>query len=191
MEEREIRLIKRAQDGDPAAFEALVIMYDRQVLRLAYRLVNNLEDARDIYQDVFLLVYRKLSSFRFESEFYTWLYRIVVNQCINFRKWRRRRQAAALTEPDTASSFSARRFDSGEPNPEDGVIHREAGAKIQLALTHLSEKQRAVFVLRHFHDMKLQDIARSMGCADGTVKNYLFRATQKMQELLRDYQRAE
>lgn len=189
MEEREIRLIKRAQEGDAAAFEALVIMYDREVLKLAYRMVNNLEDARDIYQDVFLLVYRKLSSFRFESEFYTWLYRIVVNHSINFRKWRRRRQMASLDESETNSSGMPGTMKSTPQSPEDGIVNRELGDRIQQALTHLSEKQRAVFVLRHFHDQKLQDIAQSLGCAEGTVKNYLFRATQKMQELLRDYQR--
>jgi len=190
MEEREIRLIKRAQDGDAAAFDALVIMYDQEVLKLAYRMVNNLEDARDVYQEVFLLVYRKLSSFRFESEFYTWLYRIVVNYCINYRKWRRRRQMATLDENAPEESGAAQWIDSAARSPENGVMNRELGDSIQKALTHLSEKQRAVFVLRHFHDLKLQDIAKSMGCAEGTVKNYLFRATQKMQELLRDFHHA-
>jgi len=190
MEEREIRLIKRAQDGDAAAFDALVMMYDREVLKLAYRMVNNLEDARDVYQEVFLLVYRKLSSFRFESEFYTWLYRIVVNYCINYRKWRRRRQMASFEETAADGKPTTQWTDSAVHNPENGVVNRELGDSIQQALTHLSEKQRAVFVLRHFHDQKLQDIAKSMGCAEGTVKNYLFRATQKMQELLRDYHHA-
>jgi len=189
MDERETRLIQRAQQGDAAAFDALVVMYDREVLKLAYRLVNNLEDARDVYQDVFLLVYRKLPGFRFESEFYTWLYRIVVNQAINFRKWRRRRQMASLDAPAPGETSLAERMHSAQRSPEDGVTDRELGDHIQQALTQLSEKQRAVFVLRHFHDQKLQDIARSMGCAEGTVKNYLFRATQKMQALLREYQR--
>lgn len=186
MEEREIRLIKRAQEGDAAAFEALVFIYDREVLKLAHRMVNNLEDARDIYQDVFLLVYRKLRGFRFESEFYTWLYRIVVNQCINFRKWRRRRQMAPLDEHEMQPAGLA--MNGAAHNPEDSIMSRETGDRIQQALACLSERQRAVFVLRHFHDQKLQDIARSLGCAEGTVKNYLFRATQKMRKLLRDYQ---
>jgi RNA polymerase sigma-70 factor (ECF subfamily) len=189
MEEREIRLIERAQDGDAAAFEALVVMYDREVLKLAHRMVNNLEDARDVYQEVFLLVYRKLSSFRFESEFYTWLYRIVVNYCINFRKWRKRRQMASFDESAAGENPAPQWMGDAMPGPENGVMNRELRDTIQQALTHLSEKQRAVFVLRHFHDQKLQDIARSLGCAEGTVKNYLVRATQKMQELLRDYHR--
>lgn len=190
MEEREMRLIKRAQEGDAAAFEALVLMYDRDVLKLAFRMVNNLEDARDIYQDVFLLVYRKLSSFRFESEFYTWLYRIVINQCINFRKWRRRRKMAPLDMQEAPVGGSPETVAAVGRNPEDSILDREAGDLIEQALSQLSEKQRAVFVLRHFHDQKLQDIAHSLGCAEGTVKNYLFRATQKMQDLLRDYQQA-
>ncbi|MDZ7343905.1 MAG: sigma-70 family RNA polymerase sigma factor [candidate division KSB1 bacterium] len=84
-------MIRRAQEGDGTAFEALVQMHDRQVLKLAVQMLNHLEDAQDVYQKIFIKVFCNLPSFRFESEFSTWLYRIVINQCINYRQWRSRR----------------------------------------------------------------------------------------------------
>ncbi|MDZ7359166.1 MAG: hypothetical protein ONB46_00355 [candidate division KSB1 bacterium] len=83
MDERETRLIRRAQEGDSAAFEALVQLHDRRVLQLARQMLNKLEDAPDVYQDIFIKVFRCLPVFRFESEFSTCLYRIVINQCLS------------------------------------------------------------------------------------------------------------
>lgn len=188
MDEREIRLIKRAQEGDGAAFEALVQMHDRQVLKLARQMLNNLEDAQDVYQEIFIKVFRSLPSFRFESGFATWLYRIVINQCLNYRQWRSRRRFLSFDSPheDTETGANYLPPDKG-PDPEKAALNQELRREIALAMESLSDKQRAVFVLRHFHDQKLQDIAKTLGCAEGTVKNYLFRATQRMQEKLREY----
>ncbi|MGH7597213.1 MAG: RNA polymerase sigma factor [bacterium] len=191
MEEREIRLIRRAQEGDGAAFEALVQIHDRQVLKLARQMLNNLEDAQDVYQEIFIKVFRSLPSFRFESEFSTWLYRIVVNQCINYRQWRSRRRFLSFDTHNTDEEKpSAYLPPDRNPDPEKAALNQELGREIALAMESLSEKQRAVFVLRHFHGQKLQEIAKSLGCAEGTVKNYLFRATQHMQQKLREYRQA-
>jgi len=191
MDERETRLIRRAQEGDGAAFEALVQMHDRQVLKLARQMLNNLEDAQDVYQDIFIKVFRKLPSFRFESEFSTWLYRIVINQCLNYRQWRRRRRFLSFDSPkDDEENPTGYLPKDNTPDPEKAALSMELGREIALAMESLSDKQRAVFVLRHFHDQKLQDIAKTLGCAEGTVKNYLFRATQQMQKKLREYRQA-
>lgn len=188
MDEREIRLIKRAQEGDGAAFEALVQLHDRQVLKLARQMLNNVEDAQDVYQEIFLKVFRSLPSFRFESEFATWLYRIVINQCINYRQWRNRRRFLSFDSPHEEEESGASYLPPDKsPDPEKAALNQELRREIALAMESLSDKQRAVFVLRHFHDQKLQDIAKTLGCAEGTVKNYLFRATQRMQEKLREY----
>jgi RNA polymerase sigma-70 factor (ECF subfamily) len=191
MDEREIRLIRRAQAGDGAAFEALVQRHDRQVLRLARQMLNNLEDAQDVYQDIFIKVFRSLPAFRFESEFSTWLFRIVVNQCINYRQWRSRRRFLSFDahndDEENATNYLPK---DNNPDPERETLSKELSREIALAMASLSDKQRAVFALRHFHDLKLQDIAKTLGCAEGTVKNYLFRATQHMQEKLREYQHA-
>jgi RNA polymerase sigma-70 factor (ECF subfamily) len=191
MEEREIRLVRRAQEGDGAAFEALVQMYDRQVLKLARQMLNNLEDAQDVYQEIFIKVFRKLPSFRFESELSTWLYRIVINQCLNYRQWRSRRRFLSFDVPsDDESAHSTPHPADKNPDPEKDILNQELGREIALAMESLSDRQRAVFVLRHFHGQKLQDIAKTLGCAEGTVKNYLFRATQHLQEKLREYRQA-
>jgi len=191
MDERETRLIRRAQEGDGAAFEALVQMHDRQVLKLARQILNNLEDAQDVYQDIFIKVFRSLPSFRYESEFSTWLYRIVINQCLNYRQWRSRRRFLSFDssreDEDNPSDHWPK---DNNPDPEKAALSMELGREIALAMESLSDKQRAVFVLRHFHDQKLQDIAKTLGCAEGTVKNYLFRATQQMQKKLREYRQA-
>jgi len=190
MDERETRLIRRAQEGDGAAFEALVQRHDRQVLKLARQMLNNLEDAQDAYQDIFIKVFRSLPAFRFESEFSTWLFRIVINQCINYRQWRSRRRFLSFDAPREGEENPNGCYlpKDKNPDPERNALNKELSREIALAIESLSDKQRAVFVLRHFQDLKLQDIAKTLGCAEGTVKNYLFRATQHMQEKLREYQ---
>lgn len=188
MDERENRLIRRAQEGDGTAFEALVQMHDRHVLKLAVQMLNHLEDAQDVYQEIFIKVFRKLPSFRFESEFSTWLYRIVINQCINYRQWRSRRRFLSFDAPREGEDVHTASTPTDQsPDPEKQLLDSELSREIALAMESLSDRQRAVFVLRHFHGQKLQDIAKTIGCAEGTVKNYLFRATQHMQEKLRAY----
>ncbi|MDZ7291629.1 MAG: RNA polymerase sigma factor [candidate division KSB1 bacterium] len=191
MDEREKRLIRRAQEGDGAAFEALVHQHDRQVLKLARHMLNNLEDAQDVYQEIFIKVFHSLPSFRFESAFSTWLYRLAINQCINFRQRRSRRRLLSFdVHGNDEEKYPACLPQDKNPDPEAETLNQELGREIALALETLSDKQRAVFVLRHFHGRKLQDIAKTLGCAEGTVKNYLFRATQRMQEKLREYRQA-
>ena len=191
MYERENRLIRQAQQGSAGAFAQLVAMHDRRVLQLAYQLLNSERDAEDIYQDIFLQVFRKLSSFRFESEFSTWLHRIVVNHCINFRKKRQRRRHQPLqTAHGEEQDYAVEPEDHGQ-DPERMVLNQELGERIRAALDDLSEQQRAVFVLRHFHGHKVREIAGILSCAEGTVKNYLFRATHHLQKKLQAYHEDE
>ena len=192
MDEREKRLIRQAQQGNTAAFAQLVALHDRRVLKLAYQLLNSPQDAEDVYQEVFMQVFRKLSSFRFESEFSTWLYRIVVNYCINYRRWRGRRRFYSLDVPAREDEEPlSYQVEDDSRTPEEAILNQELGQKITAAIAGLSDKQRAVFVLRHFHGHKLQEIAAILDCAEGTVKNYLFRATQHLQGKLRAYHEDE
>jgi RNA polymerase sigma-70 factor (ECF subfamily) len=192
MDERENRLIRQAQQGSTSAFAQVVAMHDRRVLQLACQLLSSERDAEDVYQDIFLQVFRKLSSFRFESEFSTWLHRIVVNHCINFRKKRERRRYQSLDAPhgDEESEVLPQPEDPGQ-DPERALLNRELGERITAALDSLSGQQRAVFVLRHFHGHKVREIAEILSCAEGTVKNYLFRATQQLQRKLQAYHEDE
>jgi len=190
MSHDEKALIKEAQRGNILAFESLVKNYDRPVLQLAYNMVNNTQDAEDIYQEVLVRVYKNLHRFEFKSEFSTWLYRVVVNYCINFNKKRRRLKAYSIDKEFQNGDESWKKtLKSEEQNPEESFLNVELSREIETALQQLSPKQKTVFILRHYHGHKLKKIAEILKCSEGTVKNYLFRATQKMQRQLKEYSR--
>ena len=183
-------LIKEAQRGNVLAFESLVKNYDRHVLQLAYNMVSNTQDAEDIYQEVLVRVYKNLHRFEFKSEFSTWLYRVVVNYCINFQKKSRRLKAYSIdNEFQDGDESWQKTIKSDAQNPEQSFLNVELSGEIETALQQLSPKQKTVFVLRHYHGHKLKEIAGILKCSEGTIKNYLFRATQKMQRLLKEYSR--
>jgi len=188
MDREEQALIKEAQRGNVWAFESLIKKYDRRVMQLAYSLVNNSSDAEDIYQEVFIRVYKNLYRFRFKSEFSTWLYRIVVNYCINFRKRKSRTRfySIDMEKEDSIENWKiSLKYENNDP--EDIVLNKELSNQINMALDRLSAQQKTVFILRHYQGHKLKEIAKIMKCTEGTIKNYLFRATQKMQTFLKDY----
>lgn len=188
MDKNEERLIRKAQRGNLNAFESLVSMYDVRVMRLIYNMLNHTEDARDVYQDVFIKVYKSINKFRFQSEFYTWLYRIVVNTCINFRKKRSKRMNDLIDDYNENVDNNWNTLTNGNTlNPEENLLNKELDIAIQNSLELLSNKQKTVFILRHYHGHKLSEIAEILNCSEGTVKNYLFRAVQKMKKQLRDY----
>ncbi len=182
MTDPKLQIIYRAQCGDVRAFETLIFQHDAQIMQLIYNMVHSPEDARDLYQDVFMKAYQNIRKFRADSSFETWLYRIAVNTCLNFRKARTRRQYTLLDE--TAHS-------SQQGRPEQDMIRTEISDRIKAAINQLSPKQRAVFVLRHYHDRKLSEIADMLNCTEGTVKNYLFRATQRLRTELHDLKEDE
>jgi RNA polymerase sigma-70 factor (ECF subfamily) len=180
-------LIREAQAGNREAFEALVHRYDQEVLRLAVHLLRRPEDARDIYQEAFLKVYKNLNRFRFECSFYTWLYRIVTNVC--FDHLRRRSSRPEDQAPDPATSegenlpvdfFDRQQERRAEADPERRLMGKEIGLHIDRALERLSSRERMVFELKHHHGLKLRAIGEILGTSEETVKNSLFRATQKL-----------
>ncbi|MFQ5638555.1 MAG: RNA polymerase sigma factor [bacterium] len=180
--------MRKAQTGSIVAFEALVKKYDKQVLSLAYSLVNHTQDAEDVFQEVFVRVYKNLPMFKFRSQFSTWLYRVVVNYCINHnRRTKRHKQYSLNGSSEDQSDFWTMTLKGHEIDPEDAILNAELSYEINAALQQLSEQQKTVFVLRHYHGHKLREIAQIMRCSEGTVKNYLFRATRKLQKLLYAY----
>jgi RNA polymerase sigma-70 factor, ECF subfamily len=184
MAEPEAILIEKAQRGNIQAFEQLIYQFDAKVMGLIYSMVNNMEDARDIYQDVFVKVFGAIKKFRQDSKFETWLYRIVVNTCINFRRAQSRRRFDEFNETD--ENHISGPSGAGQRSPDKDVINSELNERIHQAIAQLSPKQRTVFVLRHYQEYKLTEIAAILECSEGTVKNYLFRATQKLKLQLRD-----
>jgi len=184
-------LVSEAQGGNRAAFEELVRKYDRDVLRLALNLMKRPEDARDVYQEAFLKVYRNLHRFRFECSFYTWLYRIVTNVCLDHL---RRRQARP---EDQAPEIHPNRMEEGPRDffdyqkehrptldPERTLIGKEIQSRISRAMERLSPRERVVFEMKHYQGLKLRAIGDALGTTEETVKNSLFRATRKLRNEL-------
>ena len=185
-------LIERAQAGDRSAFELLVQRYDRQVLRLALNVLGGAEDARDVYQEAFLKIYRNLHSFRFECAFYTWVYRIVTNICLDHLRRRRSHpeeqppvlRPVSFEERHDCDFFDRQQGTGTHSDPEREVLGHEIGRKVEAALQALSPRERLVFEMRHYQGMKLRDIGEALGTTEETAKNSLFRATRKLRAQL-------
>jgi len=182
-------LVRKAQAGDRLAFEALVRRFDREVLRLAMNLVHRPEDARDIYQESFLRVYKNLHRFRFECSFYTWLYRIVTNVALDHLRRRTSRREDQAPVPEDAEGGTRDFFDRqpeqrAGANPERNLLGQELGEQIASALNRLSPRERMVFEMKHYQGLKLRAIGDMLGTSEETVKNSLFRATRKLRASL-------
>lgn len=180
-------LVAEAQAGNTAAFEALVHRYDRDVLRLALNLMKRPEDARDVYQEAFLKVYRNLHRFRFECSFYTWLYRIVTNVCLDHLRRRQARPEDQAPEShaghleETGNDFFERQREQRPSlDPERRFVAKEIQAQINCAMQRLSPRERIVFEMKHYQGLKLRAIGDALGTTEETVKNSLFRATRKL-----------
>lgn len=182
----DIELIRQAQSGDLSAFEQLVRRYDRRVLTIAASYVQSSDDAKDIYQEVFLRVYRALPKFELRSEFSTWLYRIATNVCLSHRSRARRHRHVSLEGESDEESDNPHQGRSNEPSTAPDVGRREIASRVREALSELSPRQRLVFTMRHYEGYKLREIAEMMEVAEGSVKKYLFEATGKMRDQLGD-----
>jgi RNA polymerase sigma-70 factor (ECF subfamily) len=183
-------LIRAAQQGDRAAFEELVRQYDQPVLRLALHLTGSEHEAKDIYQEAFLKAYRNLGSFRFECSFYTWMYRIVSNLCMDYlrRKQVRKEDSGVRvnSEGEETDLLEQLPDERAGASPEQDLLSRELGQRIAKALTKLSPRERMVFEMKHYQGLKLRTIGEALNTTEDTAKNTLFRATQKLRSALGD-----
>jgi RNA polymerase sigma-70 factor (ECF subfamily) len=183
-------LIREAQRGNRAAFEELVRHYDQAVLRLALHLTGAEHDAQDVYQDAFLKAYKNIGSFRFECSFYTWIYRIVTNLCLDhLRKKTVRKEDAPVAKDGNGGEYDLLdQVADGRAgaNPERDLMRRQLGARISGALEKLTPRERMVFELRHYHGLKLRTVGEILHTTEETAKNTLFRATQKLRGQLAD-----
>ncbi len=181
-------LIREAQRGNRAAFEELVRQYDQPVLRLALNLTRSEQDAQDIFQEAFLKAYRNLGSFRFECSFYTWVYRIVTNLCLDhLRKKQVRKEEAPVAVDKQGVEYDRLDRQADEragSNPERDLMRRELGHRIGRALERLTPRERMVFELKHYQGLKLRTIGEMLNTTEDTAKNTLFRATQKLRATL-------
>jgi RNA polymerase sigma-70 factor (ECF subfamily) len=177
-------LVREAQRGNHAAFEQLVYAHDRAVLRLAIRITGSHSDAQDIYQEAFLKGYTKLGGFRFECSFSTWIYRIVANLCLDhLRKNRNRRGHTPIevnVENEEYDSLNQVSDDRLTNDPQQQLLRRELRAQILHALQSLTPRERMVFELMHFQGLKLRTVSEILDTSEESIKNGLFRATQKL-----------
>jgi len=164
-------LVGRSAAGDTSAFEILVGRYDRVLFRVAFRMLGNQDDARDATQTAFVKAFQRLDSFDPRFRFFSWIYRILLNECLNARRDRRPSDVLA---PDLAAAGS----------PMDGLEAADRRRVIQQALLTLPTEYRQVVVLRHFGELNYADIAETLGIPVSTVKSRLYTARQRLSEML-------
>jgi RNA polymerase sigma-70 factor (ECF subfamily) len=172
LEDGDGELVERCRKGDRRAFETLVIRYQKPVFNAALRMLRNPDDARDVAQTVFLKVYEHLGDYDSTFKFYSWIYRIAVNESINVLQRRRRHEPIVGDEID------------GAVGPEGLVAGQQVGVGIQNAIMKLKPDHRSVIVLRHFLDCSYQDMAEILSLPEKTVKSRLFAARQQLAEAL-------
>ncbi|HEY3357677.1 MAG TPA: sigma-70 family RNA polymerase sigma factor [Polyangia bacterium] len=182
-------LIEPARQGDKEAFRLLVERYQKRVYGIAYGMVFNADDALDISQEAFIRVHRYLGSFQGTSSFYTWLYRIVVNLCVDHL--RHRAHDAGVDYDDTLLHEADGTGAQPAPlrDPQRAAVDRELGEQLERAMQTLSPIHRAVLNLREVDGLSYQEMAKVMGCSVGTIMSRLFHARHRMQKALQPYLR--
>jgi RNA polymerase sigma-70 factor (ECF subfamily) len=185
VDSREAALIERCASGEESACAELVATHQRMVFSLALHLMGDRDEALDVSQEVFLRVFRTLSSFRGQSALRTWIYRIVINQARNRQRWWRRRHRSSQVSLDQHLEQFGEFEAKGEVLPDRLLASKETASRIWVALEHLPFDQRTALVLREIDGLRYEEIAFSLGVAVGTVKSRLTRARQSLRaELL-------
>lgn len=193
--DKDEELVRRAQNDDPWAIEQLVLRYQKKVYQIAYQmLAGDEQEAQDLTQDTFLKAFRNIKRFKGNASFYTWLYRIVVNTCLDARRRRRRWKEIFFPwrlerpkEETCTSSLEDYPDPDKNANPLSMAGKRQLEQDLKKVMNTLSERQRDIFQLKIFHEMSIPEIAQMMNLAEGTVKTHLFRATQVIQKKLKGW----
>lgn len=182
MENMESQLIEKAKNGDSAAFEKLIQLYEKKVYNIALRMSRNHDDALDISQDVFIRVYRSLSGFKEESSFSTWLFRITTNICIDhLRKRERSQKTVSLYRTDEDGEEFELPIVDPEASPELHYDRREMTETLRSCVDELPPDQREIIVLRDINGLSYEEIAQVLDCNLGTVKSRINRARNRLQ----------
>lgn len=179
-EDRE--LVRIAQSGDTRAFDVLVKRYQTRIYALAYQQTKNREDALDITQEAFIRAYKALPRWKPTAKWYTWVYAITRNLCIDHHRAQTRRRTESLDDPDSGVPEPICSRPSNDPLAQ--AIDRERSELIQNAMSSLSSRQREIVQLHHFGGLKVREAAEKMGVKEGTAKAHLFRALAKLRKVL-------
>jgi RNA polymerase sigma-70 factor (ECF subfamily) len=188
----DLTLVKRVRNGDQRAFKLLVERYQRKVYAVALGMLKDKEEAMDVSQEAFVKVYKYLDHFKGDSSFYTWLYRITVNICIDLIR-KRAGAGGEAVEFDETLPMDVSQANIGAlgsrlgTNPQKSALRRELAEKIQEALAAVPEKHRAILLLREIEGMSYEDLSRTLDIPKGTVMSRLFHARAKVQKILSEY----
>lgn len=177
----EKKIIEKVLGGDANAFEELVLKYEKTVYNLALRMVGDRDDASDMTQEAFIKAYGSLSSFRGDSKFSVWIYRITTNVCLDFLRSKSRKQQVSLTVSDDDEDAQL-----DIPDPEQQLIKKISMQSVEEGLKTLPDKQRQILVMRELGGMSYAEIGAALSLEEGTVKSRIFRARKRLCTFLLD-----
>ncbi|MBR5093548.1 MAG: sigma-70 family RNA polymerase sigma factor [Oscillospiraceae bacterium] len=178
--EQELTIIRRVQHGDTEAFSLLVAEYERNVFNVALQMVGDREDAQDMAQEAFLKAYTSLSTFRGDSRFSSWLYRIVANVCLDFKRHQGRRPSNSLTVEDDDGAAVELDIPDESQSPEALLERKLTREAVRRGLKQLPDEQRQILLLREIQGLSYEEIGEAMDLEPGTVKSRIFRARKKL-----------
>ncbi len=182
----EAELVRRAKDGDMAAFEQLISNYQIKIYHIAYHMLSNEQDAEDAAQEAMIKAYRYLGSFKEESGFYTWIYRITHNICLDMLRRRKRSltHETDLVKKDQDGQEAELQIVDAKPQPEEQLLRLQVQNEMQNAIAELKENYRVVLVMRDIEGMSYDDIATVLEISAGTVKSRLNRARENLRKIV-------
>ena len=185
--QEDIKLVNRLKEGDESAMEDIMNLYRKKLYYFAYDLVGNREEAEDLAQEVFFKAYKSIHNFRGDSHLLTWLFRIAINRSIDYKR-KKSHWILKNSEPvDEYPVINQLESPKNNVNPDKVLEDAEIERNVQKALDSLTSKERSAFVLKHYQDLKINEISKIMSLSDGTVKSLLHRAIQKLRKELSFY----
>jgi RNA polymerase sigma-70 factor, ECF subfamily len=185
MSDSEKNLLERAKAGDISAFEQLIEGYQRKIFNIALRMLGNYEDAGDLSQEVLIRIFKSIKSFKEESSFSTWIYRITTNVCLDEIRKRKNKRTISLDEEIRLDEGEMKRqIESDEPTPEDMAEKEDLKKLVNDAIAMLSDEHRIAIVLRDMQGLSYEEIAEALNVPEGTVKSRINRARQALKNIL-------
>ncbi len=185
MSNQEELLLEKSKAGDVEAFEKLIEIYQKKIFNLAYRMIGNFDDANDLAQETFIRVFRSIASFKGQSAFSTWIYRITTNVCLDeLRKRKNKKEMSLDAEIQLEDGEMKRQIMSDDPLPDEVAEREEIRSIVSGAIDSLPEDQRLVITLRDIQGLSYDEIADVLDCPSGTVKSRINRARQALKNVL-------